>query len=322
MKRAILALASLAAIAAASTHAQEQNTVSPDFPYEMAQVSVGGSKIAYVDEGEGPVVLFIHGNPTSSYLWRNVIPHVSDNHRAIALDLIGMGASAKPDIGYTFQDHYSYVEGFIDALNLADITLVLHDWGGSLGGLYAARNSENIRAIVMMEAAAPPALPVPTWDMVPDPEVRATFQAFRDPVQGPQIIQEQNMFVEGFLPSAVLRELGDAEMGAYRAPFPTPESRLPVYVWPNEIPIEGEPARNVAVMAEISEWLTNSEQPKLVLYANPGMIVSPETAAFIAETYSNVETRYVGPGLHYIQEDHPDVIGRNISDWLRDRVGE
>ncbi len=310
------------AFAAATFASAAGADVSAEFPYERHSVDVLGSDMAYVDEGNGPVVLFIHGNPTSSYLWRNVIPHVADDHRAIALDLIGMGASAKPDIGYTFQDHYAHVEGFIDGLELTDITLVLHDWGGSLGGLYAARNSGNVRAIVMMEAAAPPALPVPSWDAVPNPEVRATFQAFRDPVQGPQIIQEQNVFVEGFLPSAIMRELGDAEMDAYRAPFPTSESRLPVYVWPNEIPIEGEPARNVAVMAEISEWLTSSEQPKLVLYADPGMIVSPETAAFIAASYSNVETRFVGPGLHYIQEDHPDVIGRNISDWLRDRVGE
>ncbi|MFN3172339.1 MAG: haloalkane dehalogenase [Hyphomicrobiales bacterium] len=303
--------------------AQESETapaISPDFPYERQFVEVMGSQMAYVDDGTGPVVLFIHGNPTSSYLWRNVIPFVSDDHRAIALDLIGMGASDKPDINYTFQDHYAHVEGFIEALDLTDITLVLHDWGGGLGTYYATNHTDNVRGVVMMEAAAPPALPIPSWDMV-EPQTRATFQAFRDPQMGPQIILEQNGFVEQLLPSTILRPLSEAEMEAYRAPFPTPESRQPVLVWPNEIPIEGEPARNVAVMQEIAQWLGASEQPKLYLYASPGLIISPDVAEFIPQVMNNVQTRFIGSGIHYIQEDHPEVIGRNISDWLRDVVG-
>ena len=295
-------------------------TISAEFPYERQFVEVDGSQMAYVEEGAGPVVLFIHGNPTSSYLWRNIIPYVSDTNRAIAVDLIGMGASDKPDIGYTFQDHYAYVEGFIEALDLTDITLVLHDWGGGLGTYYATNHSENVRAVAMMEAAAPPALPIPSWDMV-GAEPREVFQAFRDPELGPQIILEQNGFVEQLLPSTILRPLSDDEMNAYRAPFPTPDSRKPVLVWPNEIPIEGEPARNVAVMQEIAAWLGTSEQPKLYLYASPGLIISPEVAEFIPQSMNNVQTRFVGAGIHYIQEDQPEVIGRNISDWLRDVVG-
>lgn len=295
--------------------------ISAEFPFERQYVEVNGHRMAYVEEGSGPVVLFVHGNPTSSYLWRNVIPFVSDDHRAIAVDLIGMGASDKPEIGYTFQDHYAYLEGFIDALGLQDITLVLHDWGGGLGSYYATNHSENVRAIVMMEAAAPPALPIPSWDMVADPQVRATFQGFRDPQMGPQIILEQNMFIEGLLPSSVIRPLSEAEMEAYRAPYPTPESRQPILVWPNEIPIEGEPARNVAVMQEIAGWLGSSDQPKLYLYASPGLIITPDVAAFIPQVMSNVQTRFIGAGIHYIQEDQPEVIGRNISDWLRDVVG-
>lgn len=295
-------------------------SISAEFPFERHVVEVIGSRMAYVDEGSGPVVLFIHGNPTSSYLWRNVIPFVSDDHRAIALDLIGMGASDKPDIEYTFQDHYAHVDAFIEALGLEDIVLVLHDWGGGLGTYYATNHPDNVRAIVLMEAATPPALPVPSWDMVADPATRQTFQAFRDPETGPQIILEQNGFVEQLLPSAILRHLTEAEMEAYRQPFPTPESRRPVLAWPNEIPIEGEPARNVSVMEEIAGWLQTSEQPKLYLYASPGFIISPEVAAFIPQVMRNVQTRFVGEGLHYLQEDHPEVIGRNISDWLRDVV--
>lgn len=300
--------------------ASETPIISAEFPYEKQYVEVLGSRMAYVDEGTGPVVLFIHGNPTSSYLWRNVLPFVSDTHRAIAVDLIGMGDSDKPDIDYTFQDHYAHIEGFIDALGLTDITLVLHDWGGGLGTYYATRHSDNVDAVALMEAAAPPVLPVPSWDAFPDDQVRQTFQGFRDPQMGPQIIIEQNGFIEGLLPSSVMRPLSDAEMNAYRAPFMTEESRKPILVWPNEIPIAGEPARNVAVMEEIGAWLTSSEQPKLVLYVSPGLIVSPQVAEIVATTYNNVETRYIGEGIHYIQEDHPETIGRNLSDWLRDRV--
>ncbi|WP_371226730.1 haloalkane dehalogenase [Roseovarius sp. 2305UL8-3] len=294
--------------------------ISAEFPYEHQFVEVLGAQMAYIEAGEGPVALLIHGNPTSSYIWRNVIPFISDDHRVIAIDLIGMGASDKPDIDYTFQDHYAHVEGFIEAMELSDITLVLHDWGAGLGSYYAANNPDNVKAIAMMEAAAPPALPIPEWGMIADQQMRETFQAFRDPVKGPEIILEQNAFIEGLLPGAVLRPLGEGEMEAYRAPYPTPETRKPILVWPNEIPIEGVPARNVTVMQEIADWLMTSEQPKLVLYASPGLLVSPETAAFAASNYSNIETRYIGPGLHYIQEDHPEVIGRNLSDWIRDRV--
>lgn len=319
LRRTLLAGAALAALAAPLS-AQEAE-ISAEFAYERQFVEMNGSRMAYVEDGEGPVVLFIHGNPTSSYLWRNIIPYVSDDHRAVALDLIGMGASDKPDIGYTFQDHYAHVEGFIEELGLEDVVLVLHDWGGGLGTYYAANHPENVRAVAMMEAAAPPALPIPAWNAIPDPQVRETFQGFRDPVMGPEIVLERNMFVEGLLPASVIRPLTEAEMEAYRAPFPTPESRKPVLVWPNEIPIEGEPARNVAVMQEIAAWLAVSEQPKLYLYASPGLIVSPEVAEFIPQVMNNVQTRYVGNGIHYIQEDQPEIIGRNISDWLRDVVG-
>lgn len=294
--------------------------ISPEFPYKHRFVPIKGNKIAYVDEGEGPIVLFVHGNATSSYLWRNIIPFVQKGYRAIALDLIGMGKSDKPDIDYTFQDHYDYLEGFIDVLGLRDLILVLHDWGGGLGAYYASKHSGNVRAVAMMEAAVPPTLPYINWSDFGGEDAVAFFKSFRDPETGPKLLIEDNMFVEAVLPNSVIRTLSDAEMAVYRAPYPTPETRKPLYVWPNEIPIEGTPARNVAVMEDIASWMASSDQPKLYLYASPGLIITPDTAHKVAELMKNVQTRFIGEGIHYLQEDHPEVIGRNIADWLRENL--
>lgn len=324
MKFKLIAMAVAAAISLGTVSSQAQeataSAISAEFPFERSYIEVNGSKMAYVDEGEGPVVLFLHGNPTSSYIWRNIIPHVSDDHRAIALDLIGMGASDKPDIDYTLQDHLDYLEGFVAALGLEDITLVLHDWGGGLGTYYAANHSENIKALAIMEAAVPPALPIRLWDDLKPEAVRETYRAMRDPIVGPKLILGQNIFIEKIIPSGVLRTLSEAEIDAYGAPFLTPEDRKPLLIWALEIPIEGTPERNVKAMGQAYTWLTTSEQPKLVLYASPGWLFAAEAVEWIAANYSNVETRYIGAGLHYIQEDQPESVGRNISDWLRDRV--
>lgn len=324
MKKSLYTIiaAVLVSLGVEPSHAQEAAgpAISTEFPYEKSFIHVNGSNMAYVDEGDGPVVLFLHGNPTSSYIWRNVIPHVADNHRAIAVDLIGMGASDKPMIDYTLQDHLAYLEGFVEALDLADITLVLHDWGGGLGTYFAANHSDNITAVALMEAAVPPVLPIPSWEMLQPESVRETYRAMRDPVIGPKLILEQNIFIEQVIPSGVLRTLSEAEMAAYGAPFLTAEDRKPLLVWPKEIPIEGTPERNVVAMGQAFKWLNTSEQPKLVLYASPGWLFTPDVTEWIAANYSNVETRFIGTGLHYIQEDQPEAIGRNISDWLRDRV--
>ena len=314
-----------AVTAGGAVFAQEQPThpavpaISAEFPYEHQYIDVLGSRIAYVDEGEGDPILFIHGNPTSSYLWRNVMPYVDGQGRIIAIDLIGMGNSDKPDIGYTFQDHYAHVEGFIDALDLQNITFVIHDWGSALGLYYAAQHSDNVRAVAMMEAIVPPIFPIPSYEAMPD-DFRELFQAFRDPVVGRQMIIDQNFFVEQLVPQSILRPLGEAEMAAYRAPFAEPASREPVFVWPNELPIGGEPARNVEVIEVIGDWLMTAEQPKLLLYASPGAIIPPEVVPWMAANYANIETRFIGNGVHYLQEDQPEAIGRNLSDWLRDRV--
>jgi len=278
-------------------------------------VDIDGVRMHYLEAGEGAPILLLHGNPTSSYLWRNVIPHLDDMGRVIAPDLVGFGMSDKPEIDYTFQDHYRYVEGFIDALGLEDVTLVVHDWGSVLGLNYARQNEENVHAVAFLEALVPPVFPMESIEAF-GPNA-GTFGAFRDPETGPQLLIHQNAFIEQILPTQVIRPLTDAEMDAYRAPFADPAAREPIRMWPNELPIAGEPARNVAVVQEIGEWLMSSETPKLIIYFDPGAIVPPEAAHWMQANYSNIEIRYGGEARHFAQEDQPDAIGRHVADWLR-----
>ncbi|MEH6650596.1 MAG: alpha/beta fold hydrolase [Motiliproteus sp.] len=188
------------AVEPASHYKLPKPTISPDFPFESRFISVSGSNIHYVEQGTGDPVLLVHASPTSSYLWRNVIPYVSDNKRAVALDLIGMGKSDKPDISYTFGDHYDYMEGFIDRLQLKNITLVLHDWGAALGFEYARRHPENVNGIVFMEGLLPPAFPQPSFEAMGE-ALGAMFKSFKDLVEGPELIIKQNIFIEKTLPT-------------------------------------------------------------------------------------------------------------------------
>lgn len=295
--------------------ANDAGPISAAFPFEKKAVEVNGHKIAYVDEGEGPVVLFIHGNPTSSYLWRNVIPYVSDNYRAIAIDLIGMGDSEQPDIGYTFGDHAKYVDGFIRELGLEDITLVVHDWGSVLGMRYARLNEDNVRAIAFMEAVMPPAFPAPSYEAM-GPELGQVFRNFRTEGVGEEMVLENNFFVEQMLPSLVMRGLTEQELAAYRAPFMTPESRRPTLQWPREVPIGGEPAEATAAVLANGEWMTQTDMPKLFVRAEPGTLTPPPVVAYYQANFSKMETRVAGPGLHFFQEDSPHGLGRALSDWL------
>ncbi len=291
--------------------------ISSEFPFEKKLVEIDGAKIAYVDEGEGRPVVFLHGNPTSSYLWRNIIPYVTDNYRAIAPDLIGMGDSDKPDIGYTLEDHIRYIEGFIEALGLEDIVFVIHDWGSVIGMRYARLNEDNVRAIAFMEAIVPPAMPVSSYEAM-GPEAGEMFRNLRTPGTGEDMVLEGNFFVERILPEfGVMRDLTEAEMSTYRAPYPTPESRLPTLQWPREIPIGGEPVFSVLEVSKNGDWLTQSRMPKLFFYAEPGALLPPQVADFMAANVPNLEIRFVGAGLHFLQEDHPHVIGQGLRDWLR-----
>jgi haloalkane dehalogenase len=278
-------------------------------------VEVNGSRMHYVEEGEGPPVLFLHGNPTSSYLWRNIIPHVAPVGRCIALDLIGMGQSDKPDIDYRFFDHADYVDGAIEALGLTDVTLVVHDWGSGLGFHYARRHPDNVRGLAFMEAIL---APVPSWDMFPE-GARDLFQAFRTPEVGWDLICKQNVFIEQAIPGSIVRKLTDEEMDAYRAPFPTEESRKPIWRWPNEIPIEGEPADVTEAVGAYNAWLQETDTPKLLFTATPGALITAPMVEWARGALPNLEVVDIGEGIHYVQEDHPDEIGRGIADWIERR---
>ncbi|MEM6387699.1 MAG: haloalkane dehalogenase [Pseudomonadota bacterium] len=280
-----------------------------------AFVDVNGARMHYIEAGEGDPIVFLHGQPTSSYLWRNVMPFLQDQGRVIAPDLIGFGQSDRPDLDYTFQTHFDYVSGFMDALELDDVTLVVHDWGSILGLNWARLNEDRVSAVVFMEALVAPAFPMA--DIAQFGPYADTFRAFRDPETGPVLLMEQNVFIEQVLPSSILRPLTQAEMDAYRAPFPEGSNRTPLLRWPNELPIAGEPARNVAVFEAINGWLSTSQTPKLLIYFDPGVLVPPEAAQWMQANYADLDIRYGGHALHFVQEDQPTAIGRLTSDWLR-----
>jgi haloalkane dehalogenase len=284
------------------------NAISADFPFEPHYVEVLGSRMHYVDEGEGDPILFIHGNPTSSYLWRNIIPYVSGSYRAIAVDLIGMGKSDKPDIAYTYQDHARYLNAFIEALDLEHITFVIHDWGSVLGFDYARSHEDNVVGIAFMEAIIPPRFPSAE-------PLGGTLGRYRT-AEGEELILQQNRFVEG-LRTSPIRGLTDEEMAHYREPYPTPQSRLPTLQWPRELPAAGEPARNVEVVTAIGEWMQETEIPMLHLWARPGALNNEEFAKEMVGRVKNIQSTFIGPARHYVQEDQPEMIGRAIADWRR-----
>ncbi|HUF76035.1 MAG TPA: haloalkane dehalogenase [Longimicrobiales bacterium] len=308
-----LACAALAAVLPAVARAQQTGpAISADFPFESRYVEVLGSRMHYVDEGEGPTILFIHGNPTSSYLWRNVIPFVTDDYRGVAVDLIGMGRSDKPELAYTYQDHKRYLDAFIDALDLEDITFVIHDWGSVLGFHWAMEREDDVVGIAFMEAIIPPAFPRAQ-------PMGGALGRFRGP-QGEQLVLQENQFVEQILAGSVVRGLTEEEMDHYRAPYPTPESRLPTLQWPRELPAAGEPAGNVRVVTQIGEWMQRTDVPMLFLWARPGALNDEAFAQAMVERVENIQTQFIGEGRHYVQEDQPEMIGRTLADWRR-RIG-
>lgn len=283
------------------------------------EIPVLDSTMAYVEAGTGsPAVLFLHGNPTSSYIWRGVIPHVAPVARCVAPDLVGFGRSGKPDIDYRVADHYRYLEAFIDALGLEPLIVVAQDWGTALAFHHAALRPHAMLGLAFMEFIRP----VPTWDEFHQkPQVRELFKAFRTPGQGETLILEDNVFVERVLPNAVLRPLSDEEMAAYRAPFPTPRSRRPILRLPRELPIAGEPADVYAMSEQDHRALQTSTYPKLLFCGDPGALISPAVAAAYAAALVDCRLVDLGAGAHYLQEDHADAIGRTIRDWIVERFG-
>jgi haloalkane dehalogenase len=288
--------------------------ISAEFPFRSNFVEVHGSKIHYVDEGSGKPILFLHGNATSSYLWRNIIPHLTDIARCIAPDLIGMGRSDKPDIDYRFFDHAKYVEGFIEKTKLKDITLVLHDWGSGLGFYYAMRNENNVTGIVFMEAIL---MPISSWELFPS-DVRKIFQNFRTPELGWDMIVNQNFFIEQVLRNyGAVRTFSEEELRHYREPFQRPEYRKPLWRWPNEIPIEGTPTDVVRIVEDYNTWLQKSTIPKLLIYGEPGALMSKPVIDWCMKNLSNLKTVNIGAGIHYLQEDNPHAIGLEIAKWYQ-----
>lgn len=282
------------------------------YPKKFAEVN--GKRMAYVEVGEGDPIVFLHGNPTSSYLWRNIIPHLEGQGRCIAPDLIGMGDSEKlEDSQYRFTDHREYLNGLLEELGVNDnVTLLLHDWGSALGFDWANRNRDALKGIAYMEAIVKPW----TWEEFPK-AVAPMFQALRSEA-GDALVFDQNFFVEKMLPQSVMRKMGDAEMNAYRRPFLDREARLPTLTWPRELPLGGEPSETVGIIGAYADWLAESDVPKLFVNAEPGAVLTGKAREF-CRTWPNQEEVTV-QGVHYVQEDSPDEIGEAVSKW-QSRIG-
>ena len=290
---------------------------SPDFPFESRFVDVDGYKVRYVEKGEGDPVLFIHGNPTSSYIWRNVLPKVASDtgRRGIALDLLGFGKSDKPDVDYSLSLHAGIVEGFIEKLSLKNVILVLQDWGGPLGMYYATRHPENVLGVTLMETSL--------WDSAWKDfgAYKTGFKLFRSPL-GYFMIQVLNFFVNRLLPGAVInkKNLTDEVMRRYREPFPTVKSRRAIRRFPQLIPIEGKPRESFEFIKEIERKLSAVSFPALWIKATPGAIITKDTEYHLLalkEKLPQLAVKDFGPGLHYLQEDDPDKLACIITEWVR-----
>ena len=303
----------------------DNQNISPDFPFTLQRIKIYDAEMAYIDTGptypvqhqhQSPVMLFLHGNPTSSYVWRNIIPHVSPHTRCIAPDLIGMGQSDKPShLSYRFVEHILYLDEFIAAViqpATQNLILVLEGWGSSLGFHWARRHAHHVAGLAFLEFIPP----IPKWDMLDrGGGASSLFQAFRG-LSGRQLIIEENFFVEKFLPGSVVRALTEEEMDYYRAPYLDPGDREAVYRWPNEAPIEGQPAEVYAVVEKYHAWLLENELPKLFFWADPGAIISEELAGFYIRSLRNAKDVHVGSGKHFLQEDNPHLIGKELAKWV------
>ncbi len=287
--------------------------ISPADPYPRKRIAVAGTEIAYIDTGAGDPIVLLHGNPTSSYLWRNVIPHLAGLGRCLAPDLAGMGQSGKaPDGSYRFVDHARYLDGWFAALGLTQkIALVVHDWGSALGFYWACRNRAAVKGIAYMEAIVTPL----RWDEWPE-NARNIFQLMRSPA-GEELVLEKNIFVERILPGAILRELTEEEMAAYRKPWLEPgESRRPMLTWPREIPVDGAPADVTAIVNDYSQWLrTEPALPKLFVNGEPGAILIGRQREYCRKWPNQREVTVAG--AHFIQEDSPHQIGEAIAGWFK-----
>lgn len=277
--------------------------------------TVHGRTMAYVERGSGDAIVFLHGNPTSSYLWRNIIPHLEGYGRCIAPDLIGMGDSDKLDDSgperYRFVEHREYLDALLEQLDLGDrVTLVIHDWGSALGFDWARRHPDRVKGIAYMEAIVRPL----SWAEWPE-ALKSIFQGFRSEA-GEEMVLEKNVFVERVLPGSVLRGLTDEEMAVYRRPFAEPgEARRPTLTWPRQIPLDGEPADVHEIASDYARWMADNDLPKLFVDADPGAILTGPVRESCRRWRNQTEVTV--PGSHFIQEDSPEAIGEAIADWYR-----
>ncbi len=277
-------------------------------------IEVGGKRMAYVEMGEGDPILFQHGNPTSSYLWRNIMPALASEGRCVAVDLIGMGDSDKLDDPgpdrYRYVEHREYLFAAWEQLGVTkDVTFVIHDWGSALGFDWARQHPDKVRGIAYMEGIVCPL----TWDEWPD-AARGVFQSFRSEA-GEDMVLDKNIFVERVLPGSIIRTLREEEMAVYRRPFETPgEDRRPTLTWPRQLPIEGEPQDVVDIVEDYAEWLQWCEVPKLFINAEPGAILTGAQRQF-CRRFPN-QTEVTVRGVHFIQEDSPEEIAAAIRNWM------
>ncbi len=280
-------------------------------PYELPQIPVLASKIAYREIGirDAPIVVFLHGNPTSSFIWRNILPKVTEVAHCIAPDLIGFGQSGKPDIGYRFANHADYLDAFLKAKGITSAYVVAQDWGTALAFDLAARQPDIVRGLAFMEFIRP----MPTWDdFHQSPDARELFKAFRTPGVGEKLIQDGNVFIERVLPNSIVRTLSPDEMATYRVPFPNSASRKPIWQFPNELPIANEPADVWARLSDAHAALRASTYPKVLFAGDPGALVSPEAGKAFAASLTNCRFVQLASGRHYVQEDEPDAIAEGI----------
>jgi len=284
-------------------------------PYaDKKKITINNKTMSYIDEGEGDAIIFQHGNPTSSYLWRNVMPHLEGQGRLIACDLIGMGDSEKltnsgPD-SYNYFEHRDFLFTLLEELNIGkQVVFVIHDWGSALGFDWSFQNQDRVQGIAYMEGIVKPV----TWDEWPENATKV-FQGFRSEA-GESMVLDKNIFVERVLPSSIMRELSEEEMDEYRRPFLNPgEDRRPTLSWPRQIPIQGEPKRVVEVVENYSKWLSSSDLPKLFINADPGSILTGKQREF-CRSWPNQEEVTV-KGTHFMQEDSPDEIGKAVSRFV------
>jgi haloalkane dehalogenase len=290
--------------------------MSAAFPYQKRRRAVLGCQMAYVEVGQGDSIVLLHGNPTSSYLWRNILPYVQPFGRCIVPDLIGMGDSDKlprsgPD-SYRFVEHRRFLDSLLEALDVRErVTFIVHDWGSALGFDWANRHRQAVKRIAFMEAIVAPQ-GADHWDAM---GMRHALEALRSEA-GEQMVLQENYFIEQILPNAIMRKLSDEEMAEYRRPFVVPgEGRRPTLTWPRQIPVDGVPADVTAIAAEYSDWLGTSDIPKLFFKVEPGAILVADRLVNLVRTWPALTEKTV-KGIHFVQEDSPDEIGKALADWM------